>query len=174
MGSMSQNTSRRPDWLRHALRQASARTQSETIAIAALIVFVSILIGALYLAQATVTATTGFELQDLMKTRDSIQRNNDDMVAQIAHKKDINDLRGRAQALGYQPVGPDQQQYIVVNGYSTVRATPTPEVTIAPTYVYDETFSGWLQSQLDKLKAQFSAWMGNSSITPTPTLLPAP
>src|SRR5579859_6419503 len=169
---MSQNGSRRPDWLRHALRQASARTQTETLAILALIVFVSILIGALYLDQATVTATTGFQLQDLVKTRDAIQRNNDDMVAQIAHKKDVNELRGRAQALGYQPVGPDQQQYIVINGYEPIRATPTPEASAVPTYVYDETFSGWLQAQLDKLRAQFNDWMGNN--TPTPTLLPAP
>ena len=170
MSQKQSNTFGRPDWLRHALRQASARTQTETLAIAALVVFVAILIGALYLAQATATATTGFELQDLMKTRDSFQRNNEDMGAQIAHQTDINELRGRAQALGYQPIGPDDQEYIVVPGYEPVRATPTAQVTIAPTYVYDETFNGWLQQQLSRLQSQFSVWMGQA----TPTDLPAP
>lgn len=169
--SQKQPAPRPPDWLRHALRQASARTQTETLAIAALVVFVAILIGALYLAQATATATTGFELEDLVKTRDSFQRNNEDMGAQIAHKTDINELRGRAQALGYQPIGPDDQEYIVVNGYEPVRATPTPEVTVMPTLVYNETFSGWVQEQWDRLQAQLSSWMGQQA---TPTELPAP
>jgi hypothetical protein len=166
---MTQRTPGRPDWLRHALNQASTRSQTETLAIAALAVFVAIIIGALYLAQATATATTGFELEALVKTRDSFQRNNEDLGAQIAHKKDITDLRGRAQALGYQPVGLEQQQYIVVSGYSAVRASPTPEVTIVPTYIYDETFNGWLQQQLDRLHGQFNTWMGNAAPTATAT-----
>ncbi len=158
---------RRPGWFQHALRQAAARNQTETLAIAALIVFVAILIGALYLAQATATATTGFELEGLVKTRDSFQRNKEDMIAQIAHHKNITDLRGRAEVLGFQPI--TTQEYLVVSGYAPNRATPTPQVTIAPTYVYDETFNGWLKAQLDKLTAQFDAWGGRANPTAAPT-----
>lgn len=161
---------RRPTWLQHALRQASARTQTETLAVAALVVFVSIIIGALYLAQATATATTGFQLEQLVKTRDSFQRNNEDMIAQIAGKKRIVDLRGRAQALGFKTASPENQQFIVVPGYFPNRATPTPESTIAPTYVYDETFNGWVRAQWDKLVKQFDAWSGKTR----PTLVPTP
>ncbi len=159
---------RRPSWLQHALRQAQARTQTETLAIAGLIVFVAIIIGALYLAQATATATTGFQLADLVKTRDSFQRNNEDMIAKIAGKKRITELRGRAQALGFKNVEPEDQQYIVVPGYLPSRATPTPEIPVAPTYVYDETFNGWVQAQWDKLMKQFDAWSGQSRPTPVP------
>ncbi len=159
---------KRPTWLQHALREASARTQTETLAIAGLIVFVAIIIGALYLAQATATASTGFELGSLVKTRELVQRNNEDLMAQIAQKRNINDLRGRAQILGFQPVS--TQEYIVVAGYSPNRATPTPEVTAAPVFVYDETFSGWVKAQTAKLSAQFEAWSGRAN----PTALPTP
>lgn len=159
---------KRPTWLQHALRQASARTQAETVAIAGLVIFVSIIIGALYLAQATTTATTGFELEQLVKTRDSFQRNNEDMNAQIARKKQITDLRKRSEDLGFQPIAPEDQEYIVIPGYMPNRATPTSEASPVPTYVYDETFNGWVQQQWDKLAKQFDAWAGKTRPTPVP------
>ncbi len=159
---------RRPSWLQHALTQAAARTQTESLAVIGLIIFVSIIIGALYLAQSTATATTGLQLEQLVKTRDSFQRNNEDMNAQIARLKDINRLRGRAQALGFQPITTENQEYLVVSGYSPVRATPTPEATAVPTYVYDETFGGWLQEQWDKISRQFEAWSGKTNPTAVP------
>jgi len=165
-GLLNLVSQRRPTWLQHALAQASARTQAETLTIAALVVFVAILVGALYLAQATATATTGFDLEAMVKTRDSFQRNNEDLQAQIAHKKNVSDLRGRAQALGFQPVS--TQEYLVINGYQPDRATPTPVVTAMPTYIYDETFNGWAQVQWAKLSAQFDAWSGRANPTASP------
>lgn len=144
------------------------RTQTQTAAVAALVMIVSIIIGALYLAQATATATTGQHLQDLSATRDYLQRANEDTSAQIAYKKDINTLRGRAQELGFLPVGPDRQQFLVVPGYSPIRATPTPEITAEPTFVYDETFNGWVQQQWNALLKQFEAWAGRDNATPVP------
>ncbi len=144
------------------------RNQTQTAAIIALIVIVGIIIGALYLAQATVTATTGSQLQDLSGTRDFLQRANEDTSAQIAIQKDLNTLRGRAQGLGFIPVDSSRLQYLVVPGYSPNRATPTPEVTAAPTYVYDETFNGWAKQQWDALLRQFESWAGRDNATPAP------
>jgi hypothetical protein len=154
---------RRPSWLQQAVTQAAARNQTETLAVIGLIVFVSIIIGALYLAQSTSTAITGRQLEQLVKTRDSFQRNNEDMGAQIASLKDINTLRERAAKLGFATITAENQEYVVVNGYRTVRATPTPEFTPAPTFVYEETFNGWLQQQIDRLSGQFSTWAGRST-----------
>src|SRR5437868_5629755 len=141
--------------LQQAMRPMPWRTQTQTAAIVALILIVAIIIGALYLAQATVTATTGRELEDLSKTRDYLQRGNEDVIAEIANKRSITNLQGRAQELGYLPITADQIEYLVVNGYAPNRATPTPEVTAQPTYVYDETFTGWVQQQWDSLVKQF-------------------
>jgi len=126
-----------------------------------------VIIGALYLAQATTTATTGEELQELQSTRDYLQRANEDTKAQIAGQRNISVLRGRAQALGFVPVTADKLQYLVVAGYSPFRATPTPVVTPEIVYVYDETFSGWVQQQWNALTRQFEAWSGPVKATAT-------
>ena len=144
------------------------RTQNQTLAILALVMVVAIIIGVLYLAQATTTATTGRELENLQSTRDYLQRANEETNAEIASKRNIVDLRGRAQNLGFVPASSDQIQYIVVDGYAPDRATPTPEMTAAPTFVYDETFNGWVQKEWDTLVKQFEAWTGGEKATPTP------
>ena len=151
-----------------ALPQMPWRTPTQSAAIIALVLIVAIIIGALYLAQATATATTGRELENLAATRDFLQRSNEDISAEIAGKRDISTLRGRAQALGFVPVGPDRIEYLVVNGYLPNRATATPEITPQPIFVYDETFNGWAQKQWNTLMNQFEAWMGRDKMTATP------
>ena len=170
---MINNTPDRPDWLRHALQSAAARSQNETLAIVALVVLVSVLIGTLYLAQATSTATTGFELESLMSTRDSFQRNNEDLTVQIARQQSIDALRTRAAKIGYQQIDSDQVHYLVVNGYEVQQATPTAMAQPTVPYVYNETFSSWAQAALSKLQTQFSDWMAQPTPIPaTPIVLP--
>ncbi|HLY27414.1 MAG TPA: hypothetical protein VKQ72_13810 [Aggregatilineales bacterium] len=151
-----------------AVKTTPLRPHRQAAAIAALVMVVAVIIGALYLAQATTTATTGAQLQELQSTRDYLQRANEDTSAQIAADRNISVLRGRAQALGFVPVTADKLQYLVVAGYSPYRATPTPVVTPEIVYVYDETFGGWVQQQWNTLTRQFEAWSGRSQPTPTP------
>ncbi len=159
---------KKPTLIQQAVRQMPWRTQNQTLAILALVMVVAIIIGALYLAQATTTATTGTERQNLPSTRDYLQRANEETNAEIASKRNIVDLRGRAQNLGFVPASSDQIEYVVVDGYSPDRATPTPEMTVEPTFVYDETFNGWVQKEWDTLVRQFEAWTGSDKTTPTP------
>ena len=159
---------KKPSLSQQALPQMPWRTPTQTAAIIALVLIVGVIIGALYLAQATSTATTGRELENLAATRDTLQRANEDLSAEIAGKRDISTLRGRAQALGFVPVGPDRIEYLVVNGYLPNRATATPEITPEPTFVYDETFNGWAQKQWNTLMNQFEAWRGRDTMTATP------
>lgn len=144
------------------------RTQTQTVAIIALIGVVAIIIGALYLAQATTTATTGSQLLELQSTRDFLQRANEDIIVQIANKKNYSTLLGRAQELGFYPAQPGDIEYLVVNSYVPNRATPTPQVTPVPTYIYDETFNGWVQQQWDQMVRQFEGWAGRDRPTPQP------
>jgi hypothetical protein len=139
------------------------RSPTQAIAIIGLIMVVAIFIGALYLAQATVTATTGSNLLELQRTREFLQRAIGDMQAQIAQQRNINTLRGRAQQLGFAPAAAQDLEYIVVEGYSPIRATPTPFLTPAPTLIYDETFEGWVRQQWDALLRQFEQWMNGGS-----------
>lgn len=151
-----------------AIPQAPWRSPTQIAAIVGLIVVVAIIIGALYLAQATVTATTGSELQELQRTRDFLQRANAEVEAQIAERRNLTTLLGRAQQLGFRPAEADARLWLVVPGYVPERATPTPLATAAPIYVYDETFNGWVQQQWSTLVSQFEAWIGRNEPTPTP------
>ncbi len=153
---------------KQAVPQMPWRSPAQAAAVIGLAAVVAIIIGALYLAQATVTATTGSELLELESTRSFLQRANSDTLSQIALKRNISILKGRAQELGFQPAGPDQLDYIVVKGYTPFRDTPTPQATAVPTYVYDETFNGWVQQQWNLLVKQFEEWMGHGQSTPHP------
>lgn len=141
---------------------------TQSAAVVGLIVVVAIIIGALYLAQATITATTGSELIALARTRDFLQRAISDTESKIALKRSINALRGRALELGFRDAGPSEMDYLVVEGYVPLRATPTPQATPVPTFVYDETFTGWVQQQWNALVAQFEQWMQRGQATPIP------
>jgi len=79
-------TEKKPTLLQQAVRQAPWRAQTPTTAILALVVVVTVIIGALYLAQATTTATTGRALEYLESTRDFLQRANEETSAEIASK----------------------------------------------------------------------------------------
>jgi hypothetical protein len=165
---MSEKRSERPESTQQAVRQLPLRSTAQSAAIIALVMVVAVIIGALYLAQATTTATTGQEFFDLQSTRDYLQRANEDANAEIAFKENISTLRGRAQALGFVPIDVEKLEYLVVNGYAPNRATATPVITPAPVYVYDETFTGWVQLQWNNLANQFEAWSGHQLATATP------
>lgn len=149
--------------IRQAVPQLPWRSPTQAVAIIVLIMIVAIFIGALYLAQATVTATTGSSLLELQRTREFLQRAISDMQAQIAQQRNINTLRGRAQQLGFSAAGAQDLEYIVVEGYSPFRATPTPALLPTPTLIYDETFEGWVRQQWDALLQQFEQWMNGGS-----------
>ncbi|RMF49798.1 MAG: hypothetical protein D6749_12315 [Chloroflexota bacterium] len=149
--------------IRQAVPQLPWRSPTQAVALIILIVIVAIFIGALYLDQATVTATTGSNLLELQRTREFLQRAISDMQARIAQQRNINNLRGRAQQLGFVPAAAQDLEYIVVEGYSPIRATPTPLLVPTPTLVYDETFEGWVRQQWDLLLRQFEQWMNGDS-----------
>ncbi|MCC7207192.1 MAG: hypothetical protein IT323_07800 [Anaerolineae bacterium] len=152
-----------------AIPQAPFRSPVQIAAVVGLIGVVAVIIGALYLAQATVTATTGSELQELQRTRDFLQRANAEVEAQIAERRNLTTLLGRAQEIGFRLAEADDRLWLVVPGYSRFRATPTPIETPTPPLVYDETFNGWVQQQWSILVSQFEAWIGQNEPTPTPT-----
>jgi len=148
--------------IKQAVPQSIWQTPQQPIAIIGLIVVVGVIIGALYLAQATVTATTGTELLQLQRTREFLTRSISDMQAQIAERRNISTLRGRAQQLGFEPASAADLNYLVVPGYSPIRATATPFATQPPPLEYDETFEGFIRQQWDALVKQFEQWMNGA------------
>lgn len=149
-----------PQWIQHALRRAPWRRQSQLAAMIALALIVAIIIGALYLAQATTVSTTGRQVEELQAYRDRLLRENEQIRAEIAVMRSIPRLITRARELGFVRAESDQIEYLVVEGYmpeqpESVAPLQQPE---EPLPVYDETFYGWLQRQWESLVTQFEEW----------------
>ncbi|MCI0708586.1 MAG: hypothetical protein L0154_00330 [Chloroflexi bacterium] len=136
--------------------------QGQAAAIVILLVVLSFIIGGLYLAQATTNITTARDIELLDEERGRIERDNERLKGDIARSQRLDNLHTRAATLGFEQAGPDDIQYIVVDGYEYAVVAPTPtllEFTPTPE-TYEENFAGWLKRQFDQFKGQFSDWSG--------------
>ncbi len=151
------------DWVQHALRQAPWRAQVQTAATVALILVVSAVVGALYLAQATTSAVTGRDLEALEAERARLIRANEELRAQIAMLQSVPVLIARAREMGFEPATHDRIEYLVVEGYSP-RPEPITVVEIETSEPprYDATLGGWFAEQWDRFVQEFEAWAGSA------------
>jgi cell division protein FtsL len=146
---------RRDNWLSHALQEAPWRRQTQATSVVALSVIVVLVIGALYLAQATSTATTGRDLQALEIRRQELEQQNAQIEVEIAALRSVSRLTERALELGFRPANADEIEYLPVEGLPRVSASQ-PETIQPELPVYDETLSGWLRTQWSKMVVEFS------------------
>ena len=149
------------NWLQHALRDTSWKIQRQVVALAALGIFIAIIIGALYLAQSASVSTLGRQLEALIAKRNQLEQTNEQLRAEIAGYRTVARLLARARELGFEPVDDDQILYLYMKGYNPNRdqiaPTATPQET-KPLPTYDESFIGWLQQQWDNLVRQFQGF----------------
>lgn len=143
------------------LQRPPARDQRQLVATVSLVVFMLIIISALYLIQTTTTTITARELQELNDQRLDLERQNERLAAEIAAWNSLPRMRTRAAEMGFREAQEDDIQYIIVDGYQydRPRLTPTPTPTPASADVYyEETLGGWLRKQWDAIKDQFEEW----------------
>jgi cell division protein FtsB len=123
-------------------------------------VALAILLGALYLLQATTNVSTARDIQSLREERDRLQRDIEALRAENAQLNSIQALMERAATLGFVTASPNDIQYVVVEGY--VYDLPAPTLTpvlYTPTpRVYEDNFAGWVNRQLDALRELFQNW----------------
>jgi hypothetical protein len=130
------------------------------VALATLSLFVGIIIGALYLAQAAATSTLGRQLEEMISVRSQLEQENERLRAEIAGLQSVPRLLARAQELGFTLAERSQIEYLTIEGYNPNRTqvVPTREPDVQPVPVYDESFTGWLQQQWDRLSGQFQTF----------------
>ncbi|MBN1967026.1 MAG: hypothetical protein JW910_20400 [Anaerolineae bacterium] len=157
---MNQESSSQPQWIEHALRRAPWRRQSQLAAMIALALIVAIIIGALYLAQATMVSTTGRQNEEMAAYRDRLLLENEQIRSEIAVMRSIPRLIERAQELGFVPASRAEIDYLAVQGYLPQQPESVAPVQEAQDVLpdYDETFDGWLQQQWQALVTQFEDW----------------
>ena len=147
-------------WIQHTLDRSRWRPQRQALALATLGLFVAIIMGALYLSQSSSTSAIGRQLEELIIERDHLEQANEQLRAEIASLQSMPRLEARAADLGFLPAANPDIEYLVVDGYnpnrvpSVVPLTPREE----PLPTYDESFTGWLQQQIDALRGQLEGF----------------
>ena len=102
----------------HKVRQAHWRVQRQWIGLFLLGMVVVSMVAGIYL-NITVRATAaGREIELLQPNLINDRRTNSDLETQLAGLTAIDSMQQRAEALGFQPAGPDDITYIVVPGYT--------------------------------------------------------
>lgn len=152
---MTQHEPDNPQWIQQAIRQAPWRTQTQATSLVLAVVVIVAVIGALYLAQASRTATIGRRLQEMEAERQQLEQANAQLRAEIAGLQSVPRLIGKAQELGFHTANSSQVEYMPVD-VAPPRPTASPllETTLDEVPRYDETLDSWLSEQLAAFRQQ--------------------
>jgi len=142
--------------IQHALKKNRWRPQRQVIALGTLGIFVVLIIGTLYLSQASQMSALGRELSDLIQLRDNLEQTNEQLRAEIAGLQGMGRLQARALELGFQFADRGDLEYLVVDGYDPNRDTVVAPREAEPTPLpdYEESLIGWIQAQIDAYRRQ--------------------
>jgi type II secretory pathway pseudopilin PulG len=140
-------------WLDQALRQAPWRTQTQATSLILALVVIVVVIGALYLAQASRTAAAGRRLQELQAQQQLLEQQNAQLRAENAALQSVPRLISQAGQMGYHAATSDDLEYLPVPGDSPPLAAPTPPPTLSQIVPsYDQTLGSWLADQFAALR----------------------
>jgi hypothetical protein len=110
-----------------------------------------LIIGGMYLAVNAKVARAGREVLSLESRRGELQRTNAELSATYGELTAPDRMMERAVALGFRPAGPQDIEYVVVEGYAPqpAFAAPRPPATqdrgqraLSPAYT--ETLGQWM------------------------------
>jgi len=146
-----------PNWIDRAIRQAPWRTQTQASSLVLAVVLIVVVIGAVYLGQASRTAAAGRRLQELKAERELLEQQNAQLRAEIAALRSVPRLLHEAELRGYRFASPDRVYYLPVpQPPLAAPASPIPSsIDIRQTEAYTETLEGWLAGQFAGLRARF-------------------
>lgn len=150
-------------WIQHTFSRKRFRTRNQATALAILGVAILLILGSLYLSQVASFAITNRQIEALIKQRDELKRQNEQLIGEIANLRTMPRLFARAEAIGFRPATNADIDYILIDGYNPNRDRLAVSANDAsklepPAPVYDETFGSWLEQQLALLHDQFRSF----------------
>lgn len=153
------------DWFEHALKRTGWQPERQVVTLATLGLVIALIFGALYLSQVANEATTNRRLSELVAERDELERTNEQLRAEIANLEAVPRLLARAQELGFAPASSQNIEYLYVERYNPARINTVAPIASQPetTAEYDETFTGWLRQQWDRLRHTLSDLVGGGN-----------
>jgi cell division protein FtsB len=152
--------------VRHTFIRMNLRPRNQVVAVGLLGLMIVLIFGGVYLSQVASYAAMNRQTEALISERDDLERKNELLRGEIASLETIPQLLERAQAMGFRTATSLDIRHLVVQGYNPNRdRTVVPldtEEDASQTSGYDETFSGWVQQQIDVLKRQFEGFGGTN------------
>ncbi len=145
------NTTKR---LNHAYAQAPWRVQRQWVSIFLLIVLGFAMIATLYLMVTSEAAIVGREIQDLRLAMIVTENTNADLQTELAQLTSSEETKRRALELGFQPLKPEEVEYLYVPGYVAPKAAAlaaAPELqpsTPSTPPEYTQSLLEWLDERL--------------------------
>jgi cell division protein FtsB len=134
------------DLISHCIKRNQRLLEGRTTAGMLIILVVLSLLGWLYLTQASYVAAVSRRVQDLEETEAQLQRENMELMAEIAQLESVSRLAKRAEQLGFVKVAPEEADFVLVDAGPEI-----PEVALADS----SPVTRWLGS----VSAQFAAWV---------------
>lgn len=140
---------------RHASRRSSQRFGSSPARRTIMAVVVLMAVGAMYLAVSAEAANAGREVLQLERRREELMQQNAELTARLASLTDPARMRARADELGFRPAGPQDIEFVEVEGLpgQDEFAAPRPpaegqrgEAALSPAYT--ETLGEWIERVL--------------------------
>jgi len=137
-----------------AYRQAPWRTQRLWIVFFLLAMVAIGMVAGLYLNVTARAALAGREVQNLEAAIATTQRLNADLETQIASQLSTENMARRAVELGFEPVAPENIEYLVVKGYfppqaaNLVAGTSDSPQAAAVDPLYTQSLFDWVSEKV--------------------------
>lgn len=141
-------------WI-HAYSQAPWRIQRQWIGVLLLTAIGLAMVASLYLDVTSRAAIAGREIQNLSAQTLEAQQTNADLQSQLAGLTSTSVMELRAKTLGFQPVDPNELDYVLVPGYvapkPSILAGMGPLKPSAPSIPpeYTESLIAWFGQRLN-------------------------
>ncbi len=138
-----------------AYKQAPWRLQLRFTGNSLLPLICLLIVGGMYLAISARLTKAGREVLELEEERSNLARQQAELTATLAELNSPERMVERALSMGFKPVGPDQVQYIIVEGYEEPEPFVAPQPPNPPgvgegslSPAYTETLGAWLYRHL--------------------------
>lgn len=144
---------------KQAFRQAPWRLQVRLTSGAVLPAIALLVVAGIYLAVNAKVATAGREVLTLEDRRADLQRSNAELMTTFAELTSPARLMERAVSAGFRPAGPEEIDYVVVDGY-----TPPPDfVAPSPPSSPGEGRTALSPAFTETLGERLSRWLGGGA-----------
>jgi cell division protein FtsL len=154
--SMKTETIDRLENFANAYKQAPWRKQLQIIGLFSLALVVVAMIATVYLTVSARAAAVGRDIQSAQRQVTNLEREIEDLQAQLAAIRSYEQMEDRATKMGYQPLTTEQIVYLDIPGFTARQpaqlAPVSPKVLAAAPVTppeFSESLFTWLRRQMD-------------------------